>query len=112
MNTKKIFKVVGLLAAGGIAGWLKGICDTAYYVGKGDITQDRCATLTKAVDDLKSAVTKGTKTTEEVAEDITEMVSDAAEEVAASVEEAVSEVVPDIEVTTNDSKEESDQPED
>lgn len=109
---KKFLKVAGLLVAGGIAGWLKGIGDTAYYVGKGDIPKDLCERLTKAIDDLKS-VTKGTKTTvEETAEDITETMSNAAEEVAEAVEEAVSEVVPDIEVTTNDSEEESDQPED
>ena len=102
--------MAGLLVAGGIAGWLKGIGDTAYYVGKGDIPKDLCERLTKAIDDLKSA-TKGTKkTVEETAEDITEMVSDAAEEVAEAVEEAVSEVVPDIEVTT--SEESDDQPED
>lgn len=111
MNTKKVLKVVGLLAAGGIAGWLKGICDTAYYVGKGDITKDRCEKLTKAVDDLKS-VTKSTKTVEETAEGIAETMSEVTEEVTEEVEEAASEVVPDITVTTNDSEEESNQPED
>lgn len=109
---KKFLKVAGLLVAGGIAGWLKGIGDTAYCVGKGDVTKEQCEKLTKAVDDLKS-VTKGTKVTvKETAEDITETMSNAAEEVAEAVEEAVSEVVPDIEVTTTDSEEESDQPED
>lgn len=100
---KKFLKVAGLLVAGGIAGWFKGIFDTAYYVGKGDITKERCERLTKAVDDLKGSF-QSTTTTEEVAE--------AAEEVAEAVEETVSEVVPDITVTTTDSEEESDQPED
>lgn len=106
---KKFLKVAGLLVAGGIAGWIKGICDTAYYVGKGDVTKEKCERLTKAVDDLKGSF-QSTTPTEEVAEDITDMVSDAAEEVAEAVEEAVSEVVPDIEVTT--SEESEDQPED
>lgn len=108
---KKFLKVAGLLVAGGIAGWIKGICDTAYYVGKGDVTKEKCERLTKAVDDLKGSF-QSTTPVEETAEDITEMVSDTAEEVAEAVEEAASEVVPDITVTTNDSEEESDQPED
>lgn len=98
---KKFLKVAGLLVAGGIAGWFKGIFDTAYYVGKGDLTKERCERLTKAVDDLKGSF-QSTTSTEEVAE--------AAEEVAEAVEEAVSEVVPDIEVTT--SEESDNQPED
>lgn len=109
MNMKKVFKVVGIA----FAGYACGVLRTAYRTARESDYKKTTDEFADSWDELRSLFKGESKTTvEETAEDITETMSEAAEEVAEAVEEAVSEVVPDIEVTTNDSEEESDQPED
>jgi predicted DNA-binding ArsR family transcriptional regulator len=100
MNMKKVLKVVGIA----FAGYAYGVMRTAYRTARKSDYKKTTEEFADSWDDLRSFLKGEFTTTEEVAE--------AAEEVAEAVEEAVSEVVPDIEVTTNDSEEESDQPED
>ena len=108
MKIGKILKIAGIA----FAGYAVGVWSTAYQTARRDDVKEAGEEFADAWDSFKSVVKGESASTEEVAEDITETVSKAAEEVAEAVEEAVSEVVPDITVTTNDSEEGSDQPED
>lgn len=108
MKIGKILKIAGIA----FAGYAVGVWSTAYQTARRDDVKEAGEEFADAWDRFKSVVKGESASTEEVAEDITETVSKAAEEVAEAVEEAVSEVVPDITVTTNDSEEGSDQPED
>lgn len=108
MKIGKVLKLAGIA----FAGYAVGVWSTAYQTARRADVKEAGEEFADAWDSFKSVVKGESTSVEETAEDITEMVSDAAEEVAEAVEEAVSEVVPDITVTTNDSEEESDQPED
>ena len=102
MNMKKLVKAAGLLALGGVVGWIKGIGDTAYCVGTGGLKKEECEDFSEKIDGLKRTIKGETETVEETAEDIAETVSEVAEEVTEAVEDAAKEVIEEI----------TDQPED
>ena len=96
MNTRKLLKATGLLALGGVVGWIKGVCDTVYCVGTAIAKKEECENLSEKLDELKRTIKGETESVEETAADIAETVSDAAEEVAEAVEDAAKDVIEDI----------------
>lgn len=93
MNMKKVFKGTLILGIGGLIGYLKGVCDTAYHVHKGGVDEETLDSFCASVDEAKEALHRVTHSAEEAVEDVTEEVTEVVEDTVEAVEETVEDVI-------------------
>ena len=93
MNMRKILKGTLILGIGGLIGYLKGVCDTAYHVHKGGIDEETLDNFCESVDEAKEALHRATHSAEEAVEDVAEEATEAVEDTVEAVEETVEDVI-------------------
>lgn len=89
MNMRKILKGTLIFGIGGLIGYFKGVCDTAYHVHKGGVDEETLDSFCESVDEAKEALHRVTHSAEEAVEDVAEEATEAVEDTAEAVEETV-----------------------
>ena len=92
MNMKKVLKGTCILGIGGLIGYLKGVCDTAYHVHKGNVDEETLDSFCESVDEAKEALHRATTSAEEAVEDVAEEVTEAVEDTVEEVEDVIEQV--------------------
>lgn len=95
MNMRKILKGTLILGIGGLIGYLKGVCDTAYHVHKGGVNEETLDSFCESVDEAKEALHRVTHSAEEAVEDVAEEATEAVEDTVEDVIEQVTEDQPE-----------------
>ena len=95
MNMRKILKGTIVLGIGAAIGYLKGVCDTAYNVHKGNVPEEKLDNFCESVDEAKEALHRATHSAEEAVEDVVEEATEAVEDTVEDVIEQVTEDQPE-----------------